>query len=164
MKFLNQTFRFLIFSLLSLNLLLSSCSKDEEELSMKTVLLTKSAWKMTGYTVDPGYPIFDNQGNITGSSNDIYTMLEDCEKDDTHKFNADKSMVTDEGMTKCNNGDPQKTNGTWSFNADETTLTISEDGYTQTISILELTSTVLKLKSTETDDGMSFTYTITFSH
>ncbi len=164
MKTLKQTYRFLIFSLLSLAILFSSCSKDKEELSAKTELLTKSAWKMTAYTVEPGFPTFDDEGNITGSTNDIFAFLDDCEKDDTHMFNTDKSMITDEGMTKCESSDPQKTNGTWSFNADETSLTITEEGEPQLVEILELTQSVLKIKSTETDGGMTFTYTITFSH
>lgn len=165
MKILNQTFRFLIFSLLSLTLLFSSCSKDkDDEQSPKTALLTSSAWKMTAYTVEPGFPTFDNEGNITGSTNDIFAMLENCEKDDTHKFNADKSLITDEGLTKCESSDPQKINGTWSFNVDETSLTITEEGESMTVTIVELTQSVLKIKSTETEEGMTFTYTITFSH
>jgi len=119
---------------------------------------------MTANTIEPGFPTFDNEGNITGSTNDIFAMLDDCEKDDTHKFNSDKSLITDEGMTKCDSNDPQKTNGTWSFSADETSLTITEEEYSQVVKILELTQNVLKLKSTETEEGMTFTYTITFSH
>jgi hypothetical protein len=165
MKILNQTYRFLFFSLLSLTLLFPSCSKDDDvEQSPKTELLTKSAWKMNAYTVEPGFPTFDNEGNITGSTNDIFAMLEDCEKDDTHKFNTDKSLITDEGMMKCDSSDPQKTNGTWSLNADETSLTITEEGEPQLVTILELTHSVLKVKSTETESGMTFTYTITFLH
>jgi hypothetical protein len=165
MKVLNQTYRILIFSLFSLALLFSSCSKsDEDEQSPKTELLTKSAWKMNAYTVEPGFPTFDSEGNITGSTNDIFAFLDDCEKDDTHKFNTDKSLTTDEGMTKCESSDPQKTNGTWSYNSDETILTITEDGETQTATVLELTSNVLKLKSTETYEGMTYTYTVTFLH
>ena len=164
MKIFNQTHRFFIISLLSLTLIFSSCSKDEEELSQKTELLTKSAWKMTAYTVEPGFPTFDNEGNITGSTNDIFAMLDNCEKDDTHKFNSDKSLITDEGMTKCDSSDPQKTNGTWIFNVDETSLTITEEGESQIVTIVELTQSVLKIKSTETEEGMTFTYTITFSH
>jgi hypothetical protein len=164
MKTLKQSYRFLFFSSLSLTLLFSSCSKDKEELSAKTELLTKSTWKMTAYTVEPGFPTFDNEGNITGSTNDIFSMLEDCEKDDTHMFNTDKSLITDEGMAKCDSSDPQKTNGTWSFSTDETSLTITEEGETQLVTILELTESILKLKSTETEGGMTFTYIITFSH
>lgn len=164
MKSLKQPFRLLIICLLSFNLLFSSCKKDEEELSPKTELLTNSAWKMTAYTVDPGFPTFDNEGNITGSTNGIFVLLDDCEKDDTHKFNTDKSLVTDEGMTRCDSSDPQKTNGTWTFNTDETTLTITEEGESQIVTILELTAGVLQLQSTESSDGMTVTFTITFSH
>lgn len=165
MKTFNQTHRFLIFSLLSLALLIPSCSKDEEdERSPKTELLTASAWKMTAYTVEPGFPTFDNEGNITGTTNDIFALFDSCEKDDTYQFNTDKSLIIDEGLTKCNSSDPQKTNGNWSFNTDESSLTITEEVIPQTVTIVALTQSVLKIKSTDTDEGITFTYTVTFSH
>jgi len=101
---------------------------------------------------------------VTGTTNDMFAMMEDCEKDDTNKFNTDKTVVTDEGATKCDSSNPQKTTSTWSFNADETVLTITDDGDVITLSILELTDKVLKLKSTETFDSETYTATITFSH
>lgn len=165
MKNLTQICRILVFGLLSLALLFPSCNKDDnDEQSVKTELLTQRAWIMTASTVDPGFPTFDNEGNLIGTDNDIFAMMDDCEIDDTHKFNIDKTLVTDEGMTKCDSGDPQKLYGTWSFNTDETMLTITEEGETLTITLLELTQNVMKLKSTETFEGETYTYTITFSH
>lgn len=155
--------RMLILSLLSVTFMFSACKKDDET-SSKTKLLTGSSWKMTAFTMEPGFPIFDENFNIIGYSTDMFADMDTCEKDDTHKFNTDQSVITDEGATKCDSSDPQKTNGTWSFNSDETGITITEDGLSETVTILELTDKVLKFKSTETYDSVTTTYTLTYSH
>ncbi len=163
MKSMNQISRMLFLSVLSLTFLFSSCQKDDD-VTVNTDLLTSSIWKMTAVTVDPAFPTFDYEGNITGSTNDFFSMIEDCLKDDTYSYNADKSLVLDEGASKCDNSDPQKVTGSWSFNSDETTLTITFDGYPQTMTIIELTDKVIKLKYTDVAEGMTFSMTVTFSH
>jgi len=163
MKKMNQNSRMLFLSLLSLTLLFSACNKDDE-LITKTDLLTSSSWKVTAEIIDPGFPTFDNQGNITGSTNDIFAMMDDCSKDNTFSFNTDKTLIMDEGATKCESTAPQKTAGTWSFNSDETTLTITVDGDPITMTILELTDKVLKLTATQVTGGITFSYTTTLSH
>jgi hypothetical protein len=163
MKNFNLISRVLILNLLTLTVLLSACKKDDQ-VPTKTELLTKGVWKMTAYTVDPEFAIFDNNGNMTGTTNDMFATMEDCEKDDTNKFNTDKTMVADEGATKCDSSNPQMTSMVWSFNADETALNISDDGDAIILSILELTDKVLKVKSTETYFSETYIATITFSH
>jgi len=163
MKNSTQITRMLMLSLLTLAFLFSACKKDDQ-VPTKTELLTQGLWKMTAYIVDPEFPIFDNEGNMTGTSNDMFATMEDCEKDDTNKFNTDKTLVTEEGATKCDSSDPQKTTITWSFNTDETILILTGDGDAITLSILELTDNVLKLKSTETYFSDTIISTITFSH
>ena len=163
MKKMNQIYQALFLSLLSLTLLFSACNKDDD-LITKTDLLTSSSWKVTAEIIDPGFPTFDNQGNITGSTNDLFAMMDDCSKDNILSFNTDKTLILDEGATKCESTAPQKTTVSWSFNSDETTLTITVDGYPQTTTILELTDKVLKLKTTEVSEGITITYTATLSH
>jgi hypothetical protein len=163
MKSLNQIARMLFMSLLSMTFLFSACKKDDEVIT-KTDLLTSGAWKATALTIDPAFPTFDNEGNITGSTNDLFAMMEDCSRDDIISFKADKTLIMDEGASKCDNADPQKNSGSWSFNSDETTLTITVDGDPQTMTIMELTDKVIKLKATEVDEGMTFSITTTFSH
>ncbi len=164
MKSMNQISRMLFLSVLSLTFLFSACQKDDD-VTVNTDLLTSSIWKMTAFTVDPAFPTFDNEGNITGSTNDLFAMMDDCSKDDTYSFNTDKTLIIDEGASKCDNSDPQKVTGSWSFNSDETTLTITFDGDPQTMTIIELTDKVIKLKYTEVDGGLPFSsITTTFSH
>jgi hypothetical protein len=162
MKRTNRVTSLLLLSFLSLTLAFSACKKDENQ--TKTDLLSKSAWKMTAYTVNPAFPILDINGQITGYSNDVFAQMDNCSKDDTYKFNSDNTMKLDEGASKCNSADPQFTAGTWSFNTDETVLTITTDGDPTLNTIEVLTADALKLKFTETDGTTTFTYTATFSH
>jgi len=163
MKSLNQIAQMLFLSLLSITFLFSACKKDDEAIT-KTDLLTSGSWKMTALTIDPAFPTFDNEGNITGSTNDLFAMMEDCSKDNIYSFNTDKTLSLDEGASKCDNSDPQKSTGSWSFNSDETTLTITIEEYPETMIILELTDKDIKLKSTEVEGEMTISTIITFSH
>lgn len=163
MKSLNQITRILIWSLLSLTFMFSACKKDNE-MSVKTELLTSGLWKISALTIDPAFPIYDNEFNIIGTTNDYFAMMDNCEKDDTRTFKTDKTMIIDDGLTKCDSSDPQKVTGTWNFNSDETVLTSTANGETLNFIIMELTDKVLKLKYTETVDSETATVNITFSH
>jgi len=162
MKRTNWTKRLLLLSFLSLTLAFSACKKDDPPTN--TDHLTGSLWKMTAITIDPAFPIFDVNGNITGYTNDLFSQLSPCAKDDTYKYNSDFTMKTDEGASKCDSGDPQSTAGIWSFNTDETVLSTTSDGFTQVSTIMELTSEVLKLKYSQPVGPTTYTFNITFSH
>lgn len=128
----------------------SSCTEDKSN----TELLTGTDWRITAWTVSPA---------ILGIT-DWYANMEPCEKDDSFSFNSDGSASIDEGASKCDPDDPQTETGTWSFNSDETLLTIIADGETQSWEIIDLTNKVLKIKwvNTDPDDGTTYTFTITF--
>ncbi|QQS27941.1 MAG: DUF5004 domain-containing protein [Sphingobacteriales bacterium] len=130
--------------------LVSSCTEDKSN----TELLTGTDWRITAWTVSPA---------ILGIT-DWYANMEPCEKDDSFSFNSDGSASIDEGASKCDPDDPQTETGTWSFNSDETLLTIIADGETQSWEIIDLTNKVLKIKwvNTDPDDGTTYTFTITF--
>jgi len=128
----------------------SSCTEDKSN----TELLTGTDWRISAWTVSPA---------ILGIT-DWYANMEPCEKDDSFSFNSDGSASIDEGASKCDPDDPQTETGTWSFNSDETLLTIIADGETQSWEIIDLTNKVLKIKwvNTDPDDGTTYTFTITF--
>ena len=155
--------KLMILVIMSATIALSACKKDASPVS-KTDLLTASQWKMTAFTVDPGFPIFDALGNITGYSTDMYSSMESCSKDDTFKFNSDNSVKFDEGASKCDSSDPQSTSGTWSLKTNETILSLIDNGSAQDYTIMELTARILKMKYTQTDGSVSYTFTITLSH
>lgn len=127
----------------------SGCKKDSES---NTDKLTDKNWKMTALTVDPAI------GGIT----DVYAQIPSCSQDDLTKFLDNNSVNFDEGATKCNSSDPQTTNGTWSWNSDETVLSITESGSTESYTIISLGSSEMKAKWTDNSSGIVETYTVTF--
>lgn len=165
MQKINQNAILLFVLTLSLTVVLSSCKKDKDVAPQtRTELLTNSNWKMTASTVSPEVPIYNDEGNIIGMSGDEYAQMEPCFKDDFTKFSTDYTVIFDEGATKCDASDPQTTSGTWAFKTNETILTVSEDGFTMDLKILEITQSTLKLQYSDTYDTETYTYTITFSH
>jgi hypothetical protein len=132
---------FFIMLLSGLILAGTSCSKDEDEKTNKDLLVGKD-WKMTALTINPA----------VNSMTDFYAFLPACTKDDLTKFNSDGTVNFDEGASKCDSGDPQTTYGTWSFNADQTVLSVTADGLTEAYTISELTETSLKFSYTMVDD------------
>jgi hypothetical protein len=132
---------FFIMLLSGLILAGTSCSKDEDEKTNKDLLVGKD-WKMTALTINPA----------VNSMTDFYAFLPACTKDDLTKFNSDGTVNFDEGALKCDSGDPQTTYGTWSFNADQTVLSVTADGLTEAYTISELTETSLKFSYTMVDD------------
>lgn len=81
----------------------------------KTELLTAKNWKMTDFKIN-GQSVFN-----TG-------IVDDCEKDDLTKFNANKSTTFDEGTLKCDPAAPQTHTGSWEFTTNETKLKVTDPG------------------------------------
>ena len=135
---------------------LSGCKKSDESpatASSRTDLLTAKSWRLAAVTVTAnGLPVPSS------------VFIEDCDKDDTFKFNADKTLVQDAGASKCNTSDPQTQAGTWAFNSDQSKLTIAVpnsplngDG-----DIKELTATSLHIYGTRSLSGLALTLDATF--
>lgn len=134
----------------------SSCKKDDDD-PTNTDKITGKSFVMTAWTIDP--PISYQGVSIS----DLYDFLPDCSKDDITIFNADGTMVGDEGAIKCDAGDPQTETGTWLFLDNETQLSVTFDNDTDVMDIVELTESTLKLAYEETDEGVTYTNTITFT-
>lgn len=164
MKSFKKAYRLAILYLISLMILMSACRKDEDNQKSRIGLLTTSTWKLISYSVDPPFKTYDNDGNPTGTSSDYYAFMGDCQKDNTQKFNTDNRLEIDEGLNKCLSEIPQKTYGTWSLSSDETILTTILLSYTQSLTILELTSERLKVTWTETWVGKTSTFILIYSH
>lgn len=113
-----------------------SC-KDDTPPASKTDLITASGWVMVSATVDPAIDLFGIK------INDFFAQMDACDKDDIQIFMSNKTGTMDEGATKCDANDPQTESFTWSFNADETKITIDGDEAT----LEELTATTLKISS-----------------
>jgi len=123
----------------------SSCKDDTTEVNVvaktKTELLTESNWVLTSAKAEPAISIF----GVPVA--EFYALMLPCEKDDWQKFNMDNTLILDQGATKCGS-DPQTKTTTWSFNADETMLTIDDQEHT----LEELSATTLKISKQESGE------------
>jgi hypothetical protein len=133
----------------------AACKKDENAPATpvaptRTQLLTSKPWTLTASTVSPA---------MMGMTN-MYSMMSACETDNTLKFNSDasKTLVQDEGATKCTTTDPQSISGSWNMNSGETQVTTMLNGSSDTYTLIQLTSSTLS--ASYTMDYMGVTYTI----
>ncbi len=141
------------FALVAL-LALASCHKDKS----RTALLTDHCWIITGITSDPAIDV--NGTSVT----DIYAQQDACSKDNVSCLEPDGTYTTHEGASRCNATDPQIIFGIWSFNSDETVLTITPDiGSTITeAEIVELTESTLRFRTLISEvNGIKYFFTFT---
>jgi hypothetical protein len=135
---------------------LGACKKDSDPVASpsRTDLLTAKSWRLT--TINATLP----NGTPIPSS-----LLPACYSDDTFKFNADKTVVQDAGAIKCNSTDPQTQTGTWSFNSDQSKLTIAVPNslLNGEADVKELTSSTLRINATPTIMGFTVNADATFA-
>ena len=130
-----------------------SCKKDSKKTNND--YLIDKYWIQTGLTVDP--PILIGGTSIT----DVWSQVPTCQQDDLQKFSNGGVYTSDEGASKCSPNDPQTTTGTWSFNSDQTILSITKNNQTVSYTIVELTGSTAKLKYSAVQNQIMYTYTIT---
>ena len=138
---------------------LLACDDDPVNPSAKsrTELLTTSSWKRTALVSNPAYAWYPG-GTV---ATDVLGYMLPCEKDNFEVYGANGIVVTNEGPTKCDPSDPQTWTATWSLIANDTKILIDGvDEYT----IDELTETTLKLRSTFTEDGVTYTHFESYGH
>jgi hypothetical protein len=149
---------------LSLGLLLAGCgstgsSNPTPSVSPRTQLLTTPKWRITAIS----QMLTFNGQTITSNA---YAGVSSCRRDDFGKFNVDKTVVTDEGATKCLSAAAQTKTGTWSFNAAETDITVVDPNPTPgsignaTAEILQMTSTNMQLRTTTTQTQAGYPITV----
>jgi hypothetical protein len=142
---------------------LSACKKDSDTTPSRTDLLTTPRWRITAETetitlTQPG-------GSPAPTVFDRYAGRTACERDNFHKFNADRTWVIDEGPSKCLANDPQIGSSTWDFNGDQTKLLVPSPSLPANLSevdIVELTPSTLRLRSDLDGTGtdiIEFTFT-----
>ena len=140
----------------------TGCKKDndDDKPKTKTELLTAKNWRLSAAVASGVY-----QG--VSFSQDGYADMEPCEKDDFLKFNSDKTLIYDQGPTKCDDtaADPQTDQGAWDLNSDQTKLLLSDSGGGASfgLDILELTASTLKVEYSESDTDGTYKYTLTYS-
>lgn len=144
-------------------LFVTSCDKNKDKVDdktpkakTKTELLTAGKWQMTAGTVS--YTVMGQ--NMT---HDTYKDMEACSKDDFMLFGTDGKVSFDEGATKCDPADKQTTTGEWKFIDNDTKIVMTQDGYSDTGNVEELTETILKVNSTFVEDSITVKSSNTFS-
>lgn len=146
----------LLLLLLSLFALLSGCKSNlaEPPASRADLLLAKK-WRVTAQTNTYSTPQLNNGVPVV---TDIYAAFYSlpCAQDNFIQFYADKTVVFDEGATKCAATDPQTETSNWAFNADQTKLTLADPtqgGNAVPFDVLELSATTLRLRYTVVTTG-----------
>jgi lipocalin-like protein len=144
-----------VFVVSSMCLFFVACSKSDSNNTSKskTQLLTQGSWKFSVATVN---------------GTDVSSLIQSCQKDNVLTFSATGGTGTlDEGPTKCNSGDQQTQNFTWSFTNNETVLHVSTiffTGGSSDFTIVSLTETQLMVSQIVNIAGSMQTAVVTFVH
>ncbi|MDI3322299.1 hypothetical protein [Pinibacter soli] len=142
---------------------MTGCKKDDSKTSnkSKTELLTTGSWKQTSIYFSPAVD-WDGDGH---KENEVINLYSPCDRDDLMTFKTNGTVVNDEGASKCDPSDPQVIETThWKFADNETKIVIGDPGVEESAQLLELTSSVLKVKVTMEEGGVTYTETLTFGH
>ena len=136
------------------------CKKDDSTpTASKTDMLTAKNWKVTADVT-----VATATGQAAVMTDNFATTVA-CERDNYFKFNADKTVIANEGTNVCS-GSPQTANGVWDFNSDQTKLTMgtaSSSGIVGQFDLKELSATTLKISVTDTYNGVTEVETLTFT-
>ena len=138
-----------LFYMVMLSLFVLSCNKDKPS---KTELITKTSWKFSKATVGGA---------------DVTALLEACQKDNVAVFISGGTGTVDEGAMKCTASDPQVVAFTWSFQSNETTLSLSATLFTggsNLYNIVNLTESELTVSQDVTISGNTQNAIFTFVH
>ncbi|MDQ2770184.1 MAG: hypothetical protein M3Y54_06760 [Bacteroidota bacterium] len=119
-----------------------ACSKKNEDpapAATRVQMLSAKKWQLRSSTIEaPGQQLVD-----------IYAQLGSCSRDDFEQFSLPNTFIYDEGLTRCSPADPQKQVGVWALTNNDTELTITAAGSSETFQIAELTETSLKVSTTQ---------------
>ena len=134
---------------------LTACKKDKDDNKEKektrTELLTEKAW----IYVDQGRDD-NNDGVLSKEESD----LEDCQLDDTFKYNTDGTLADRDNTSRCSQVDPETETFQWAFRNNETEIVTNG----RLLKIKTLNETTLECSS-ERLDGSSTTKIIAiFKH
>jgi hypothetical protein len=144
-------------------LLFSACKKDHDPINPaddKLIFVDKQ-WQLTAFILDP--PV-DLDGDNKPDS-DLMPYLPDCSKDDILVFKADGKMGGNPGERCEDESSTGGINGTWSYNKDTKTLTITGNESATDVDewkVVEMSATTLKAKVEVTEEGTTLTAYLLF--
>lgn len=147
------TFKTLVFALFVI--MAFSCKKSKDEappvVKTKTDLITTTSWKVQKLQAD-----LNNDGT---PETDVSGFTKACQLDNIYTFKSNGTGTTDESTTKCNSGDPQSGDFTWSFKSNETILSGNLGFFTGDGAIKTLNETNLVF-SYDDNFGTAVTYKV----
>lgn len=167
-----KNLKVLMFALLAMSMVFVSCKKEDK--TNTALLCNKNGWVLKGAASSPAYALA-NGTFATDLINQGY--LFECEVDDIIKFTENGGQTINPGEKLCEDGYQKEVAATWSFNEDETELTMqipffyndevtSFDAVQETVQILSLTETELRVKYTFNDDESpakgTYSFTLTY--
>lgn len=136
-----------LFAIVTLSVAFTACKKKDEPSEVtKTQMLTQGKWKIT--------EVYIEKDNVVAL--DYYSTMEECEKDNLFTFNADYTITSDEGPTKCDPSVQQTTtDGKWALTNGEKDFTIKESSILplsgdQSMTIAALDNSIFKLSKDTT--------------
>jgi hypothetical protein len=138
-----------------------SCKDDNDETpkaKTKTELLTAGPWKRTAFISNPAY---DWNANGVFAA-DILSIMYPCEKDNSDAYLTNGIFESYEGLTKCNDDDPQTWQETWQL-FDNKIFYVGPD-YDYNCTLVDVTESTLKLKCVFEENGVTYTQDESYSH
>ncbi len=125
---------------------LGACKKDTEVTPGNTDLLAAKSWRIVAQSSTYSS---SNVNNGTAITNNRYAAKVSCERDNFFKFSSTGTLILDEGDSKCDASAPQKQHGSWSFNSDQTKLTLNDPSQAipmGTFDVVSLSASKLELR------------------
>jgi hypothetical protein len=101
-----------------LTVIASACQKDSPAPDANTSLLANHSWRISAFADT------DNTA-MPPKTEDVFVRFPPYRRDDTYQFNSDNGLVFNDGLLKEDASDPQRANGSWQFQNNQTSLTIT---------------------------------------
>ena len=119
----------------------TSCDHIEIDLPTNSDL-ADTKWELVSFIVE------DDNG-----SNETIGDMDACELDNILVFNDNSTFAFDEGLTKCDQDDPQiQDGGIYLLSDDQAGLILTMEDEVTAMKVLELSETTLKLQVDESED------------
>lgn len=147
----------LLFSVLTMAVVVFACKKDEKETKTVAEYLTGHQWRTVSVTINPAYDWYRTGTKIT----DLFAPLNDCYKDDLLVFDDDGTFYLLNGSVKCEGDEAEREDqGEYTLSADQKQLIREE--YVVPAVIKEISDSRLVLESTLIENNVQYSYTETY--
>lgn len=152
--------RNIIYSFCSIILIISACTsttnteENPEEVNVRELLMNEHGWRLVNSTVAP---------DVMGS-NDMFSHLDSCDKDDIEYYKEGGVAIYDEGELRCNPDDAQQFFDKWDLLDDNKTLIIyfEDIEMADTFHILSISKYEMVSQYKDEVGGREYTYTDTY--